>query len=132
VSLHYGCNGVDHHPSCTPSVLIPLPPAFRALAFSFRPSPTLFPSPYAPYARWLVGLAAPGLHPRSHLFIIKFHVYRQPVRWRSEFLSECVYTRPRGGERERGHDTHAREQASGTHACRRTRIRARVHVHVRG
>lgn len=46
---------------------------------------------------------APGLHPRSHLFIIKFHVYRQPVRWRSEFLSECVHTRPRGGERERGY-----------------------------
>lgn len=118
VSLHYGCNGVDRHPSCTLRSLVPSPPPpyahplarpprpplsspRPALAFTFRSSLPSF-HPRVHHARWLVGLA-PGLHPRSHLFIIKFHVYRQPVRWRSEFLSECVHTRPRGGERERGY-----------------------------
>lgn len=66
----------------------------------------------------MVGWASSGLHPRSHLFIIKFHVYRQPVRWRSEFLSECVHTRPRGGKRER-------------QARRHTHARPRVHMHIR-
>lgn len=74
----------------------------------------------------MVGWAGSGLHPRSHLFIIKFHVYRQPVRWRSEFLSECVHTRPRRGKRERRQlrDTYARAHT----CCIYIRIRVNGHI----
>lgn len=84
MSLHYGCNGVDRYPSCTPAhPLRSLPLSYTSqsrahlLSLSLSLS-THFPSPCAPGE--MVGWACSGLHPRSHLFIIKFHVYRQPVR----------------------------------------------------
>lgn len=126
----------------TATLAAPLPPSPRSAPDLSPPPPpprllfpvlsTLFPSPCAP--REMVGWAGSGLHPRSHLFIIKFHVYRQPVRWRSEFLSECVHTRPRGGKRERRHGrTHMHAHTprcmhayTGERTHRRTRASSRV------
>lgn len=110
--------------ACTPPSPLGLPLISRPRALACRLFPvlsTLFPSPCAP--REMVGWAGSGLHPRSHLFIIKFHVYRQPVRWRSEFLSECVHTRPRGGKRGRRHGE--------THMHARARAHTRVCMHIR-